>query len=181
MRALLDFFALIVFFVCYKLYGIFPATAVLIGVTVLQYGIILIRKKSLKKQEWITLVAVLLFGGLTLILHDEAILKWKAPVLNWIFAVVFFAVPFFRGQTLAETMVGKTVKLSSASWKRLNLYWVLFFLISGGVHLFVAFRFHEIWVDFKLFGSLGMFLVFAIFNGFFIRQASTSSDIVKSE
>ena len=162
MKQLIDFIPLIAFFTAYKMVDIYMATKVLMVVTSIQYSIYFIKERKLENAQIITLVAVFIFGSLTLFLHDETFLKWKAPIVNLIFALTFLGSHFFGEQNLVKRMMGHAVSLPESIWSKLNYSWVIFFLISGGANLYVAFTFHEIWVDFKVFGSLGMTLIFLI-------------------
>lgn len=162
MKQLIDFIPLIAFFTAYKMVDIYMATQVLMVVTSIQYAIYWIKDRKLENGQIITLVAVFIFGSLTLFLHDETFLKWKAPIVNWIFALTFLGSHFIGEQNLVKRMMSQAVNLPETIWSRLNYSWVVFFLISGCANLYVAFTFHEIWVDFKVFGSLGMTLVFLI-------------------
>ncbi|MCK9237575.1 MAG: septation protein A [Thiopseudomonas sp.] len=184
MKQFIDFIPLILFFIVFKLEprdvellgqswvlgGIFSATAVLIASSVVVYGTLFIVHKRLEKTQWLTLLGCLFFGGLTLAFHSETFLKWKAPVVNWLFALGFAASHFIGKQPLIRRMMGHAVELPDSTWTKLNIAWVAFFLVLGGTNLFVAFTFHEIWVDFKVFGSLGMTLVFLIAQGVFIAR-----------
>lgn len=184
MKQFIDFIPLILFFIVYKLDpravevlgqsytlgGIFSATAVLIISSVIVYGALFVIQRRLEKSQWLTLIACLVFGGMTIAFHSETFLKWKAPVVNWLFAAGFAASHFIGDKPLIERIMGHAISLPRALWTRLNIAWVLFFLFSGAANLFVAFTFHEIWVDFKVFGSLGMTLVFMIGQGIFIAR-----------
>ncbi|MCG6538975.1 septation protein IspZ [Pseudomonas sp. KSR10] len=174
MKQIVDFIPLLLFFVVYKLEprtfeladlnvtvgGIFNATAALIISSVVVYAALFIHQRRLTKSQWLTLAACLLFGGLTLALHSEAILKWKAPVLNWLFALAFTGSHFIGEKPLIQRVMGHAVQLQPAQWTKLNVAWILFFLICGFANLFVAFVYPSIWVDFKIFGSLGLTLLF---------------------
>lgn len=184
MKQLIDFIPLILFFIVYKmdprpvelagrsfeLGGIFSATAVLIASSVIVYGLILILQRKLEKGQWLTLAACLVFGGMTLAFHSETFLKWKAPVVNWLFATAFAATHFIGDRPLVQRIMGHALSLPQPLWARLNLAWVVFFLICGFANLFVAFTFHDIWVDFKVFGSLGLTLLFLIGQGIFLAR-----------
>ncbi len=174
MKQIIDFVPLLLFFVVYKVEpatiefggfslgvgGIFSATAVLIISSVIIYGVLFMHQRRLEKSQWLTLAACLLFGGLTLALHSEAILKWKAPVLNWLFALAFTASHFIGDKPLTQQMMGYAVRLPAAQWSQLNVAWILFFLVCGFANLFIAFVYPSIWVDFKVFGSLALTLLF---------------------
>ncbi|WP_371229967.1 septation protein A [Pseudomonas sp. QE6] len=184
MKQFIDFIPLILFFIVYKLDprnvelagqsfsvgGIYSATAVLIATSVVVYGALLIKQRKLDKGQWVTLAACLLFGGMTLAFHSETFLKWKAPVVNWLFALAFAGSHFIGNQPLIQRIMGHAVHLTDSLWAKLNIAWVLFFLICGCVQLFVAFTFQSIWVDFKVFGSLGMTLLFLIGQGVFLAR-----------
>lgn len=184
MKQFIDFIPLILFFIVFKLEprdvellgqswvlgGIFSATAVLIASSIVVYGLLFITQKRLENSQWITLLGCLFFGSLTLLFHSETFLKWKAPVVSWLFALGFAGSHFIGKQPLVQRMMGHAVSLPDPVWQRLNIAWVVFFLFSGAANLFVAFTFHEIWVDFKVFGSLGMTLIFLIGQGIYIAR-----------
>lgn len=174
MKQIVDFIPLLLFFVVYKLEhrsieladmsitfgGIFSATSVLIASSIVVCAGLLIHQRRLHKSQWLTLAACILFGGLTLAMHSEAILKWKAPVVNWLFALAFIGSHFIGGKPLIQRMMGHAVQLQHAQWTHLNVAWILFFVVCGFANLFVAFAYPSIWVDFKVFGSLGLTLLF---------------------
>ncbi len=174
MKQIIDFIPLLLFFLVYKLEprtvvvadmnvsvgGIFSATAMLVVSSVIVYAAIFIYQRRLEKNQWLTLGACVLFGGLTLALHSETILKWKAPVLNWLFALAFMGSHFIGGKPLIQRMMGHAIQLTPAQWSRLSLAWIVFFLVCGFANLFVAFVYPAIWVDFKVFGSLSLTLLF---------------------
>ncbi len=184
MKQFIDFIPLILFFIVYKLDprtvefaghafelgGIFSATAVLIASSVVVYGILFLLQRKLEKGQWLTLAACLLFGGMTLAFHSETFLKWKAPVVNWLFATGFAASHFIGDKVLIQRIMGHAVSLPQAIWSRLNIAWVVFFIFSGCANLFVAFTFHEFWVDFKVFGSLGMTVLFLVAQGVYLAR-----------
>lgn len=176
MKQIIDFIPLILFFVVYKmdprtvtlganefeLGGPFSATLVLMVASILVYGSLYLKNRTLEKSHVVTLAAVVLFGGMTLAFHDEAFLKWKAPIVNWIFAVAFLGSQFIGEKTLLERMMGHAMTLPEGIWLKMNISWVIFFILLGAANLFVAFTFHDIWVDFKVFGSLILTFLFVI-------------------
>jgi intracellular septation protein len=183
-KQFIDFIPLLLFFIVFKLAprtvelagysfsvgGIFSATAVLIISSVVVYGLLFITQRKLEKSQWLTLIACLVFGSLTLVFHSETVLKWKAPVVNWLFACAFAASHFIGDKVLIQRIMGHAINLPQALWARLNVAWVVFFLCCGAANLFVAFTFPSIWVDFKVFGSLGMTLLFMIGQGIFLAR-----------
>jgi intracellular septation protein len=181
MKQFLEYIPLVFFLIVYKLGdssinlagieisgGIYSATAVLIALTLLCYGALYFIDGSLSKMQWIVVVAVVLFGSSTLLLRSEDILKWKAPVVNWIIAGIFLGSQFVGKENMARSMFGHMVTMPDTRWNRLNLAWVVVFFGLGCANLFVAFTFHEYWVDFKVFGSLGILVLATIAQIFYI-------------
>lgn len=173
MKVFLEYIPLMLFLLFYKLDprtivlggtefsvgGIYSATAMLMASTVVVYGGYLIREKSLSRMQWIVVIAVLLFGTSTLLLRSEDILKWKAPAVNWLIGLIFLGSQYIGKKNMAQSMFDHVVTMPAARWKRLNFGWVVTFFVVGATNLFVAFNFHEYWVDFKVFGSFGMLLI----------------------
>ncbi|MHA6196623.1 septation protein A [Pseudomonas wadenswilerensis] len=190
MKQFIDFIPLLLFFITYKieprlvevagqsftLGGIYSATAVLIISSLVVYGALFIRQRRLEKGQLLTLVACLVFGGLTLAFHSETFLKWKAPVVNWLFALAFFGSHFVGDKVLIKRIMGHALTLPDAVWTRLNAAWIAFFLVCGAANLFVAFTFQDFWVDFKVFGSLGMTVLFLVAQGVYLSRHLHDSD-----
>lgn len=184
MKQFIDFIPLLLFFIVYKLDprtvdvagqsftlgGIFSATAVLIVSSLVVYGALFISQRRLEKSQWLTLIACLVFGSLTLAFHSETFLKWKAPVVNWLFGLAFLGSHFIGDRVLIKRIMGHALTLPDAVWARLNVAWILFFLVCGAANLFVAFTFERFWVDFKVFGSLGMTLLFLVGQGIYLSR-----------
>ncbi|AKH19822.1 septation protein A [Sedimenticola thiotaurini] len=171
MKFLSDLFPVILFFIAYKMYDFYVATAVIIVATIVQVGYNWFRYRKVEKMHLVTLLLVLLFGGLTLYLQDPLFLKWKPTVVNWLFAIVFFGSHFIGNRTLVERMMGKSVALPVPVWSRLNMAWTLFFVAMGAINLYVAFSFSEdTWVNFKLFGMMGMTILFIILQAFYLAK-----------
>jgi intracellular septation protein len=148
--------------------GIFSATAVLIILTLVCYGAVYFIEGSLTKMQWIVVIAVLAFGGPTLLLRSEEILKWKAPVVNWLIAAIFLGSQFLRENNMAKVMFGHVVTMPQQRWNRLNLAWVFVFLVVGTSNLFVAFTYDAYWPYFKVLGSLGIMIIATIAQMFYI-------------
>ena len=190
MKQFIDFIPLLLFFIVYKLDprlvelaghdfelgGIYSATKVLIGSSLIVYGALFLRQRKLEKGQWLTLVACLVFGGLTLAFHSETFLKWKAPVVNWLFALGFGASHFIGDRVLIKRIMGHALTLPEPVWLRLNVAWILFFLFCGAANLFVAFTFERFWVDFKVFGSLGLTVLFMVAQGLYLSRHLRDND-----
>jgi len=169
MKMLFDFFPVALFFIAYKMYDIYTATAVLIAASAVQTIGHRIVKGRFEHTHLITLVLICLFGGLTLILKDEVFIKWKPTAINWLFTIAFIGSQFIGNKTIIERMMGANITLPAAVWIRLNIAWAAFFAVLGGLNLYVAFSFDtDTWVNFKLFGLMGLTFVFIIAQSFFL-------------
>ncbi len=170
MKFLFDFFPILLFFVAYKVYGIFVATAVAIVASCIQVGWFWFKNHRVENMHLITLILIVVLGGATLILQDETFIKWKPTVVNWAFAIAFLGSQFIGKKTFVQRMMESNIRLKTdAIWPRLNMAWVLFFIIMGVVNLLVAFNFStDIWVNFKLFGMMGLTLIFVFGQGFYL-------------
>lgn len=182
-KQFIDFIPLLLFLIAYvtplkvdilsyhlALGDIFGATAVLVGSSIVVYGVIFVIQRRLDKGQWITLIGCLIFGGLTLALHNENFVKWKAPVVNWVFAIAFLGSHFIGSKPLVRRIMDHAISLPDQVWMRLNVAWIIFFIVCGAANLFVAFTFDSIWVYFKVFGSLVMTLIFIIAQGVYLAR-----------
>lgn len=143
--------------------GVFLATLVAIAATLVQVAWVWLRHHKVDAMLWVSLVLIVVFGGATLFMHDEAFIKWKPTVLYWLFALALGLAPMLFGRNLIRLLMEKQVRLPDAVWVRLNLAWVVFFVFLGLANLFVAFRYStDTWVNFKLFGTLGLMLIFVL-------------------
>jgi intracellular septation protein len=171
MKFLFDLFPVILFFVAFKVSGIYVATGVAIAATFAQIGWLLFRGRKVDTMLWVSLAIIVLFGGATLWLQDETFIKWKPTVLYWLFATTLFGSAQFFGKNLIRAMLEKEVQLPDSLWSRLNLAWVGFFAVMGVANLWVAFNFStDVWVSFKLFGGMGLMIAFIIIQGIVLAK-----------
>jgi intracellular septation protein len=185
MKLLLDFFPIALFFIAYKYGGgiyewggqeydvksIYVATAVMIVATLVQTALTWFMHRKIEKMHVITLALVVILGGATIWLQDPEFIMWKPTVVNWLFAAGFIGAAVFTGKTLLERMMGEHISLEKPVWNRLNMAWVLFFILSGVLNLYVAFSFsEETWVNFKLFGLLGLTFIFIIAQSIYLSK-----------
>ncbi|OQX05469.1 MAG: septation protein A [Desulfobulbaceae bacterium A2] len=174
MKLLVDFFPILLFFIAFKLAGIYVATAVAIAAGCAQVGFFWWKKRQVESMHLVTLAVIIVFGGLTLYLQNELFIKWKPTVINWLFGLVFLASQLFGGKTMIERMLGANLSLPARIWRRLNLGWGLFFLLLGGINLFVLYSFDTAtWVNFKLFGLLGLTLLFVVLQSLYLSRHLT--------
>jgi len=171
MKLLLDFLPILFFFVAYKLSDIYVATAVIIVATIAHVVYSWFTTRKVASMQLVTLAIILIFGGLTLYLHDEQFIKWKPTVINWLFASGFLLSQFVGGKTAIERLMGASLVLPGSIWRRLNLSWVTFFVIMGAANLYVMSHYdRDTWVNFKLFGMLGLTFVFMILQSVYLSR-----------
>ncbi|NVK01182.1 MAG: septation protein A [Oceanospirillaceae bacterium] len=172
MKILLDFLPVIVFFAVYKYTNdILIATAVLIPATVLQMLYSWKVQRKIETMQLVTLGLVVLLGGATLLFQDKAFIQWKPTVVNWLFALGFLGTQFIGNKTVVERLMGSSIEMEQRIWRKLNLVWVIFFVVLGIINIYVAYSFsEEAWVNFKLFGMLGLTLVFILAQGIYISR-----------
>lgn len=182
MKLLFDLFPVILFFIAYKLYGIYTATVVAIAASVLQVAYVYIKNKKVEKMHLITLGLIVVLGGATLILQDEAFIKWKPTVVNWGFAIVFFGSHFIGKKPIIRRMMDQAIALPDHAWNVLSNMWILFFIFSGIVNIYVAYNYDtDTWVNFKLFGLMGLTIAFIIAQGFYISRYMQDMEEEKQE
>ena len=168
MRFLIDFFPILLFFGAYKLHDIYVGTAVLMAATVLQSGIIYMLDRRLQTMQKATLALVLVFGALTLGLHDERFIKWKPTVLYAGMALGLAAALWIWKKNLLQLLLGSQLRLPAAVWGRLTLAWILYFLFMATSNAYVAAYYStETWMDFKLWGYIFPVL-FIVGQGFYV-------------
>jgi len=171
MKFLFDLLPVILFFVVFKFAGIYAATATAIAATFVQVGWLKYRRRKVDTMMWVSLAIIVVFGSATLLLHDETFIKWKPTVLYWLFALVLGASALFFRKNLIRAMLGEKIQLPDPAWSKLNFSWVGFFGGMGFLNLYVAFNYPtDTWVNFKLFGGMGLMLAFVIGQGLFLAK-----------
>ena len=196
MKLLFDLFPVILFFLSFKVagakidttmsivnrllgHGIDPsqapvlcATVVAIAASIVQVAIVLLRGKKVEVMLWLSLAIVTIFGGLTLWLHNPVFIKWKPTILYWIFAAIL-TYGIASRRNFIKLLIGSQIELGEAVWANLQKGWAVFFAVVGCVNLGVAYAFStEAWVNFKLFGILGLTFAFTLAMGFYIAKSS---------
>ena len=171
MKLLFDFFPVLLFFVAFKVYGIYVATAVAIGASFGQIGWLWFRGKKIDNMLWVSLGVITVFGGATLLFANETFIKWKPTVLYWLFGgVLIIAQAGFR-KNLVRSMMEQQVSLPEEVWSRLLASWIGFFVTMGVLNLYVAYNFStDAWVNFKLFGGIGLMLGFVLLQALLLAK-----------
>lgn len=170
MRIIFDLLPVVLFFAAFKFADIYVATAVAIAATALLIGWTWLKTRKVDPMQWVSLGLIVIFGGATIWLHDETFIKWKPTILYWLFASVFFVSNQFMHKNLVQAMM-KQVSLPAILWQRLNWAWIIFFAIMGGLNLCIAYQFDtNTWVNFKLFGGMGLMLLFVLAQGVYMAK-----------
>ncbi len=176
-KQLVEFFPILLFFIAFKLYDIYVATAVVIVATILQVAFSWFKFKKVETMQWITLVLVVVMGGLTLILHDEQFVKWKLSIIEWLFGIAFLGSQFIGKKTFIERMMSAQMSLPSKMWKVLNLCWAGFFIGVGCLNVYVMFNYNtDDWVTFKTFVVPALMAIFVILQMLFIYKYIPDSE-----
>jgi len=171
MKQLLEFFPIILFFVAYKLYDIYIATAVIIVATIVQVAYAWFKHRKVETLQWITLGLVVVFGGATIYLHDAQYLKWKFSIIEWLFGIAFLSSHFIGKKTFIERMMSSNLTLPSLIWKRLNFSWASFFIGIGFINVYVMYNYNtDDWVTFKTFIAPGLMVVFLVIQMVFLYK-----------
>ncbi len=147
------------------------ATVVVIAATVAQIAWVHFRHGKVDKMLWISLGLVVVFGGLTLAFQNEAFIKWKPTILYWVFAVSLAFSALILKKNPMKAMLGEQLTLPEPVWSKVNLSWIAFFAVMGVLNLVIAFNFPtDTWVNFKLFGGMGLMLVFVLGQGLLLSK-----------
>lgn len=163
MKLLFDFFPVLLFFVAFKTLGIFAATAVAIVTTLAQIGWMWRRTGHIEPMQWVSLGVIVVFGGATLLTHDETFIKWKPTVLYWLMSGALWVGWLGFKRNFLRSLMGHQLTLPDSAWLVLLHSWAVFFAGMGVLNLWVASHFDtDTWVSFKLFGGMGLMLVFVL-------------------
>jgi intracellular septation protein len=178
-KILFDFFPIVLFFIAYKNYDLYVATAVVIAATIVQVTYNWLRHKKVETMQWVTLGLMVTMGGATLYLQDEQFIKWKLTIIEWLFGSVLLGSHFIGKKTIIEKMMGENLELPGKVWSILNFVWALFFISVGSINIYVMFNYDtETWVNFKTFGVPALMAVFILLQVIFMYRymPETASD-----
>lgn len=147
------------------------ATVVVIAATLAQVGWLVARGRKIDVMLWVSLVLVVVLGGATIYFHNETFIKWKPSVLYWVMGGAFLFSELLLRKNLLKLLLGEQLQLPAPVWQRLNIAWVLFFAVMGLLNLWVAYSFStDTWVNFKLFGGIGLMLLFTLGQGLYLSR-----------
>ena len=171
MKLLTDFFPILLFFIVYKLFGIYHATVVAIAASLLQVIVYRLIYKRFERMHIFSLVIITVLGGATLFLHDPQFIKLKPTGVYWVSSLLLWGSMFIGSKPIIQKMMDSNISLSSTVWKRLNHAWAVFFLAMGFLNLYVVFNYStDTWVNFKLFGGLGITLIFVFMQALYLTR-----------
>ena len=176
MKFLFDFFPLVAFLIAFyypedREQGIYLAIQVLIIASAIQIIIYWLITRKFEKMHVITLILTVILGGATLLLKDVRFIKWKPTAVNWVFALVFLGSQFIGKKPIIRRMMDHAISVPDEIWTKLNIGWVVFFIFSGIANLYVVYNFStEFWVNFKVYGLLGLTFIFAIGQALYMSR-----------
>lgn len=190
MKIFFDLLPVIVFFLVYKLTNIYTATLAAIIVAVLALLIVWIKKRRIDYMILVSSSIVVILGIITLILHDDIFIKWKPTVICWAFGLIFLGSQFIGKKPLIqitlEAVVERTnedkIVLPGSIWSKLNMCWVIFYLFLGALNLYVVYHFStNTWVNFKLFGMMGLMIIFVVGQSVYLAKHIANHPAEKSD
>lgn len=177
MRFIFDFIIIIAFFIAYKLWGLYVATAVIMGGSALQ--LLFHRWHDGKWDKFSLRLAVIIWvlGGATLILHNGIFIKWKPTIVYWVLTILFLGSHFLAKMPILQKLLGSKISLPDFVWRRLNVSWGLFFLFLGALNVYVIYNYStNVWVYFKLIGCIGLSVIFMTFQGIYMARHMQKDD-----
>jgi intracellular septation protein len=147
------------------------ATVVVIAATLAQVAMLKVRGRKVDLMLWVSLGLVTVLGGATIWFHSETFIKWKPSVLYWVMGLAFWISQVFFGRNLLQVLMGEQLVLPTQVWRRLSVAWIAFFTFMGILNLYVAYSFDTAtWVNFKLFGGIGLMLLFTLAQGLYLSR-----------
>lgn len=171
MKLLFDFFPILLFFIVYKFFGIYLATIVAMGVSLLQIGYFWLKHRRLEITHIITLVLFLILGTATVLFRNEIFVKWKPTAVYWVFSLLLLGSQITGSKPFIQRIIGEKIILPQSVWQRLNLSWAIFFAGMGALNLYIAYRYStDTWVNFKLFGTLATTVAFVILQSLYMAK-----------
>lgn len=171
MQLFIEYFPLLVFFIINSIAGIYWATGSLIVAAFVQIFYYKFKKEKIPAKQWIIFSLIVVFGGLTIYLQNDAFLKWKVTIINAFFAAALLVSNTFFKKNIIKEFLSESLSLPENIWSRLNLAWALFFLFCSGLNYYIAFNYAlDTWINFKVFGLTGLMFIFSITSILFLYK-----------
>ena len=157
------------------------ATVVVIVATLAQILWIKARGRKVDTMLWVSLGLVTVLGSATIYFHSENFIKWKPTVLYWVMGGSLLVAQVFFRINLIQRLMGAQMELPDAAWRAMGWAWTGFFAAMGVLNLWVAYNFDtNTWVNFKLFGGMGLMFVFviaqALYLGRYVKDTENAKD-----
>jgi intracellular septation protein len=150
--------------------------------TLAQVAYLKARGRKVDLMLWVSLGLVTVLGGATIWFHSETFIKWKPSVLYWVMGLAFWVSQVFFRRNLLQVLMGQQLELPPEIWRRLSLAWIVFFALMGVLNLYVAYSFDtSTWVNFKLFGGIGLMLLFTLAQGLYLSRHIKTTDSAGTE
>ena len=180
MKFLIDFFPILLFFIAFKVWGVFVATGVAIVATFAQIAYLRHKTGKVEPMQWMSLGVIVVFGGATLLFHNESFIKWKPTVLYWLMGGALLGGQLFFRKNLLKSLMGAQMDLPESAWRTMNWSWTGFFAVMGVLNLWVAYNFDtDTWVTFKLFGGMGLMFVFVLAQALYLSRYMKDTEDTK--
>lgn len=178
MKLFFDFFPIFIFFLSYKWFGIYNATAIAMAASLIQVIFYRFKHQRYEKMHLLSFGLIFVLGGATLFFHNPWFIKWKPTGIYWLTSLVFLASSLISKKPLIQKMMEGNISLPQKIWQRLNFAWAMFFVLMGSVNLYVAYYYStDFWVNFKLFGGAGFTLVFVFIQAIYLTRHLIEKDI----
>lgn len=173
MKFLFDLFPVVLFFIFYKIYDIYVATAALMAATYIQIILLYLFKKKIEKMIIFTAIVITVFGGMTLFFQSNVFIMWKPSIIYWVFGLVILVANKFYNKNLIQMSLGSQVELKKQYWQNLSWSTALFFIFLGFLNIYIAQNFSEdTWVNFKLFGTSSLLFIYIILITLYISKVN---------
>ncbi len=181
MQLFYEILPVFLFFIAFKFYGIYAATVVGIAATLIQSVLTRVVTKKWDRKQLITLGVFSFFGGLTLYFHDPIFVKWKPTIIFWIFSIILFCSQLFTKKPLIQRMMAQAMtekyEIPIHVWTRINVVWAIFFLVMGGINLYIAYYYsNDAWVNFKFYGISGALIIFSVLQAVYLARFMQESE-----
>jgi intracellular septation protein len=178
LKLLFDYIPVILFFITYKIWGIYPAIVVLMISSFLQLAILWLKYRKLETSNLITFAVIMVLGTASLLFRNPIFIIWKPTVVFWGFGIIFSGYKLIKKKTLLEIMLKKKITLDEKHWNFLNKLWIIFFAFIGALNLFIGYNFSlNIWVNFKLFGVLALTLIFIFSQSAYLSKHAKEQNV----
>jgi intracellular septation protein len=170
LKLALDFAPLVAFFIAYRMGGVYWATGIIIALTLVSLVVGYLITGKIAKFPLFSGILIAIMGGLTLYLQNDTFVKMKPTAANLVFAAILGG-GMVMNRMFLKDLLGTTLDMPEAAWRTLTVRWTIFFLALAGLNEYVWRTMSEAtWVNFKVFGLMGLTMVFAVANAPFMAR-----------